>query len=105
MDYHLQRCEITSFKDFVNDRACMDAIAYTLIESIKCLQRASAGTKLYYPDLGIDVNRLSRIHVAIVKRGISPFELIDENYYVEELWSQIKVITDSTFAIAEEILK
>ena len=62
-------------------------------------------TKKYYDDLGIDLVRLSKIHVAIVKRGISQFELINENYYIEELWSQIKVVTDSAFALANIILE
>lgn len=105
LDYHLQRCEVDDFRTFSNDKACMDAISYTLIEALKCLTRASDDTKKYYEDLGIDLIRLSKIHVAIVKRGISPFELINENYYIEELWSQIKVVTDSTFALADIALR
>jgi hypothetical protein len=101
LDFHLQRCEVDDFRTFSKDKACMDAISYTLIEALKCLTRASEDTKAYYDDLGIDLTRLSKIHVAIVKRGISPFELINENYYIEELWSQIKVVTDSTFALAD----
>ena len=42
--------------------------------------------------------------MAIVKRGISPFEVISENYYIEELWNQIKIVTDSTFALANIVL-
>ncbi len=105
LDYHLQRCEVNNFRDFTNDRACMDAVSYTIIEALKCLTRASEDTKKYYEGLGIDLVSLSRIHVAIVKRGISPFEHVNENYYVEELWSQIKVVTDSTFALAEIALR
>ena len=105
LDYHLQRCEIDDFINFSKDRACMDAISYTLIEALKCMTRASEETKKYYPDLGVDVVGLSKIHLAIVKRGISPFELINENYYIEELWSQIKVVTDSAFALAEIALR
>lgn len=101
LDTHLQRCEVDEFRTFCNDRACMDAVSYTLIEALKCLKDASDDTKSYYDDLGIDLMRLSKIHVAIVKRGISPFELINENYYIEELWSQIKVVTDSAFALAD----
>ena len=57
------------------------------------------------PDLtNKELARLSKIHVAIVKRGITPFELINENYYIEELWSQIKVVTDSTFALVDIVL-
>lgn len=104
LDYHLQRCEVDDFRSFTNDRACMDAISYTLIEALKCLTKASEDTKKYYDDLGIDLVRLSKIHLAIVKRGISPFELINENYYIEELWSQIKVVTDSAFALANIII-
>ena len=33
------------------------------------------------------------------------FELINENYYTEELWSQIKVVTDSAFALADIALR
>ena len=104
LDYHLQRCEVDDFRTFSGDRACMDAISYTLIEALKCLTMASDDTKKYYDELGIDLIRLSKIHLAIVKRGISPFELINENYYIEELWSQIKVVTDSAFALANIIL-
>ena len=105
LDFHLQRCEVEDFREFSNDRACMDAIAYTLIEAIKVLARASDATKAYYNDLGIDLARLSKVHAAIVKKGITPFELINENYYIEELWSQIKVVTDSAFALAEIALR
>lgn len=105
MDYHLQRCEVDDFRSFCNDKACMDAISYTLIEALKSMTRASEDTKKYYNDLGIDLTRLSKIHVAIVKKGISPFELINENYYMEELWSQIKVVTDSAFALANIALR
>lgn len=105
LDFHLQRCEVDDFRSFCNDRACMDAISYTLIEALKCLSKASEDTKMHYERLGIDLARLSKIHVAIVKRGISPFELINENYYIEELWSQIKVVTDSAFALAEIALR
>ncbi len=105
LDYHLQRCEVNNFRDFTNDKACMDAVSYTLIEALKCLTRASDDTKKYYEKLGIDLIELSRIHVAIVKRGISPFELVNENYYVEELWSQIKIVTDSAFALASLALQ
>lgn len=105
LDFHLQRCEVDDFRSFSNDKACMDAISYTLIEALKCLTRASDDTKMHYEKLGIDLTRLSKIHVAIVKRGISPFELINENYYTEELWSQIKVVTDSAFALADIALR
>ena len=105
MDYHLQRCEIDEFRKFCADRACMDAVSYTLLEALRCMEKASADTKAYYEDLGIDIVRLSKIHVAIVKRGITQFEYVSESYYTEELWSQIKVVTDSAFALAEIALK
>lgn len=105
LDYHLQRCEVDDFISFSKDRACMDAICYTLIEALKCMTRASEETKKYYEDLGVDLISLSKIHLAVVKRGISPFELVNENYYMEELWSQIKVVTDSAFALAEIALR
>ena len=105
LDFHLQRCEVDDFRSFSNDRACIDAISYTLVEALKCLTRASDDTKSHYERLGIDLASLSKIHLAIVKRGISPFEVINENYYIEELWSQIKVVTDSAFALAEIALR
>ena len=105
LDHHLQRCEVDDFITFSKDRACMDAICYTLIEALKCMTRASEDTKKHYADLGVDLVSLSKIHLAVVKRGISPFELINENYYIEELWSQIKVVTDSAFALAEIALR
>jgi len=101
IDYHLQRCEVDEFRQFSNDKACMDAVSYTLLEALRCLEKASDDTKAHYENLGIDLVRLSKIHVAIVKRGITQFELVSENYYIEELWSQIKVVTDSAFALAE----
>ena len=105
MDFHLQRCQVDSFNEFCNDRACMDAVCYTLIEALKCMTRASEDTKKYYSDLGVDLVQLSKIHLAVVKRGITPFELISENHYIRELWSQIKVVTDSAFALAEIALR
>ena len=105
MDYHLQRCEVDEFRKFCDDRACMDAVSYTLLEALRCMEKASADTKAYYEELGIDLVRLSKIHVAIVKRGITQFEYVSESYYTEELWSQIKVVTDSAFALAEIAIK
>ena len=105
MDFHLQRCQVDSFIEFSNDRACMDAVCYTLIEALKCMTRASEDTKKHYQDLGVDLVQLSKIHLAVVKRGITPFELISENHYIRELWSQIKVVTDSAFALAEIALR
>lgn len=105
MDHHLQRCEVNEFRQFCNDRACMDAVSYTLLEALRCMEKASADTKAYYENLGIDLARLSKIHVAIVKRGITQFEYVSESYYTEELWSQIKVVTDSAFALAEIAIK
>ena len=105
MDYHLQRCEVDEFRQFCTDRACMDAVSYTLLEALRCMEKASPDTKAYYEELGIDLVRLSKIHVAIVKRGITQFEYVSESYYTEELWSQIKVVTDSTFALAEIAIK
>ena len=105
MDYHLQRCEVDEFRQFCTDRACMDAVSYTLLEALRCMEKASPDTKAYYEELGIDLVRLSKIHVAIVKRGITQFEYVSESYYIEELWSQIKVVTDSTFALAEIAIK
>ena len=101
LDIHLQRCEVDDFRTFCSDRACMDAVSYTLLEALRCLEKASPETKEHYASLGIDLVRLSKIHVSIVKRGITQFELISESYYVEELWSQIKVVTDSAFALAD----
>lgn len=105
LDFHLQRCEVDDFRTFSSDRACMDAISYTLIEALKTMTRASEDTKKYYNDIGVDLTRLSKIHLAIVKKGITQFELINENYYMEELWSQIKVVTDSAFALAKIALR
>lgn len=105
MDFHLQRCEVDDFRTFINDRACMDAISYTIIEALKAMSRASEDTKKYYHDIGVDIVELSKIHLAIVKKGITQFELINENYYMEELWSQIKVVTDSAFALAKIALR
>ncbi len=105
MDNHLQRCEVDEFREFCDDRACMDAVSYTLLEALRCMEKASGDTKAYYEELGIDLVRLSKIHVAIVKRGITQFEYVSESYYTEELWSQIKVVTDSAFALAEIALK
>ena len=105
LDFHLQRCEVDDFVTFSKDKACIDAVSFTLIEAIKTLSRASEDTKKYYNDLGLDVARLSKIHVAVVKKGLSPFESISEEYYVEELWNQIKVVTDSTFALANIAIK
>lgn len=105
LDLHLQRCEVRDFSDFIADKACMDAVSYTLIEALKVMTRASDETKKYYYDIGVDLPSLSKIHLAIVKRGITQFELINENYYIEELWSQIKVVTDSAFALANIALR
>ena len=105
LDYHLQRCEVDDFIAFSKDRACMDAVCFTLIEALKCMSRASDDAKRYYEYLGVDIVSLSKIHLAVVKRGISPFELVNENYYMEELWRQIKVVTDSAFALAEIALR
>ena len=104
LDYHLQRCEIKTFYDFTKDKASQDAISYTLQEAIKGLERASEETKKSLVNLGIDMKKLIRPHVLIVQKGMSPFELISENYYLEELWEQIKILNKLCLSLGDVIL-
>lgn len=103
LDYHLQRCEIKTFYEFSKDKAAQDAISYTLQEAIKGLERASNDTKEVLQASNFDMKRLIKPHVLIVQKGISPFEVISENYYLEELWEQIKVLNKLCFSLSEEI--
>jgi len=103
LDYHLQRCEIKTFYEFSKDKAAQDAISYTLQEAIKGLERASSDTKEVLQASNFDMKRLIKPHVLIVQKGISPFEVISENYYLEELWEQIKVLNKLCFSLSEEI--
>ena len=54
--------------------------------------------------LEIDMKRLIRPHVLIVQKGMSPFEVISENYYLEELWEQIKILNRLCVSVGENIL-
>lgn len=105
LDYHLQRCEIKTFYEFTKDKAAQDAVSYTLQEAIKGLERASLDTKEVLQTLNVDMKRLIKPHFLIVQKGMSPFEVISENYYLEELWEQIKILNKLCLSIAEEIYK
>lgn len=105
LDYHLQRCEVETFYEFTKDKAAQDAVSYTLQEAIKGLERASLDTKEVLQTLNVDMKRLIKPHFLIVQKGMSPFEVISENYYLEELWEQIKILNKLCLSIAEEIYK
>lgn len=105
LDYHLQRCEVETFYEFTKDKAAQDAISYTLQEAIKGLERASTDTKEVLQNLNVDMKRLIKPHFLVVQKGMSPFEVISENYYLEELWEQIKILNKLCLSLAEEIYK
>ena len=105
IDYHLQRCEVKTFYEFTKDKAAQDAVSYTLQEAIKSLERACNDTKESLITLGIDIKRLIKPHVLIVQKGMSAFELISENYYLEELWDQIKVLNKLCISLSNVVLK
>lgn len=104
LDYHLQRCEIKTFYDFTKDKASQDSISYVLQEAIKGLERSCDETKVLLSELEIDMKRLIKPHVLVVQKGMSPFEVISENYYLEELWDQIKVLNKLCVSMGERIL-
>jgi len=104
LDYHLQRCEVKTFYDFTKDKAAQDSISYVLQEAIKGLERSSSDTKEVLNKLEVDMKRLIKPHVLIVQKGMSPFEVISENYYLEELWEQIKVLNKLCLSLGEIIL-
>ena len=105
LDYHLQRCEIKTYYDFTKDKAAQDAISYTLQEAIKGIERASEDSKSVLKDLEVDMKRLIKPHVLIVQKGMSPFDTISENYYLEELWEQIKIMNTLCISFSKIILK
>ena len=104
LGYHLQRCEVKTFYEFSKDKAAQDSISYVLQEAIKGLERSSDETKDLLKLLDVDMKRLIRPHVLMVQKGMSPFEVISENYYLEELWEQIKILNKLSFAFGEKIL-
>ena len=104
IDYHLQRCEVGTFYEFTKDKGAQDAVSYTLQEAIKALERSCDKTKELLTKLEIDMKRLIRPHVLVVQKGMSPFEVISENYYLEELWEQIKTLNRLCVSIGENIL-
>lgn len=105
IDYHLQRCEVKTFYDFTKDKAAQDAVSYSLQEAIKVLERSSSDTKEALTELNVDMKRLIKPHVLVVQKGMSPFEVISENYYLEELWNQIKVLNKLCLSLQEVIFK
>ena len=105
VEYHLQRCEVKTFYDFTKDKAAQDAVSYTLQEAIKGLERSNEESKNVYSQLGVDLKRLIKPHVLIVQKGMSPFDMISENYYLEELWEQIKILNKLCGSFSEIILK
>ena len=105
LEYHLQRCEVETFYEFTKDKAAQDAISYTLQEAIKGLERSSVATKDVLKSLEIDIKRLVKPHLLVVQKGMSPYEIISENYYLEELWEQIKILNKLCISLSEVILK
>lgn len=105
VEYHLQRCEVKTFYDFTKDKAAQDAVSYTLQEAIKGLERSNEVSKNIYSELGLDLKRLIKPHILIVQKGMSPFDTISENYYLEELWEQIKMLNKLCVSFSEIILK
>ncbi len=103
VEYHLQRCEIETYYEFTKDKAAQDAVAYTLQEAIKGLERASAESKEFI-QAEVDVKRLIKPHVLIVQKGMSPYDTISEAYYLEELWEQIKILNKFISMFADHIL-
>lgn len=104
LDYHLQRCEVKTYYEFTKDKAAQDSISYTLQEAIKGLERASDDTKEVLKSLEFDVKKLIKPHVLIVQKGMSPFDTISENYYLEELWEQIRTLNKLCISLADSIL-
>lgn len=104
LDYHLQRCEVETYYEFTKDKAAQDSISYTLQEAIKGLERASQDTKEILKNLEFDMKKLIKPHVLVVQKGMSPFDSISENYYLEELWEQIKVLNKLCITLSEMIL-
>jgi len=105
IDYHLQRCEVETFYEFTKDKAAQDAVSYTLQEAIKGLERSYSETKEVLSELEVDMKRLIKPHVLIVQKGMSPFDVISENYYLEELWEQIKILNKVSVSLAKYIVK
>lgn len=105
LDYHLQRCEVKTYYEFTKDKAAQDSISYVLQEAIKGLEKASEDTKQYLKEANIDMRSLIKPHILIVQKGMSPFEVISENYYLEELWNQIGILNKMCLAFADYILK
>ena len=105
LEYHLQRCEVETYYEFTKDKAAQDAISYTLQEAIKILERSNDKTKHVLEELEIDLKRLIKPHVLIVQKGMSPYDTISENYYLEELWEQIKILNKLCVSLSEIILK
>ena len=104
VEYHLQRCEVKTFYDFTKDKAAQDAVSYTLQEAIKGLERSNEESKNAYSKLALDIKRLIRPHILVVQKGMSPFDTISENYYLEELWEQIKILNKLCISFSEIIL-
>ena len=104
LEYHLQRCEVETYYEFTKDKAAQDSISYTLQEAIKGLERACEETKEVLKNLEIDMKRLIKPHVLIVQKGMSPYDTISENYYLEELWEQIKILNKLCIKLSEIIL-
>ena len=105
LEYHLQRCEVETYYEFTKDKAAQDAISYTLQEAIKGLERSCVETKDVLKSLDIDMKRLIKPHLLVVQKGMSPYEIISENYYLEELWEQIKILNKLCLSLSEVILK
>ena len=105
LEYHLQRCEVKTYYDFTKDKAAQDAISYTLQEAIKGLERACDESKSEIIDLGINIKSLIKPHILVVQKGMSPYDTISENYYLEELWEQIKILNKLCVSFSEIILK
>jgi hypothetical protein len=104
LEYHLQRCEVETYYEFTKDKAAQDSISYTLQEAIKGLERSCEETKEVLKTLEIDMKRLIKPHVLIVQKGMSPYDTISENYYLEELWEQIKILNKLCIKLSEIIL-
>lgn len=105
LDYHLQRCEVKTFYDFTKDKGAQDAISYVLQEAIKGLERATEDTKKVLEELEVDMKRLIKPHYLVVQKGMSPYEAISENYYLEELWEQIKILNKLCLSIGEVVYR
>ena len=105
IEYHLQRCEVQTYYEFTKDKAAQDSVSYTLQEAIKGLERSCEETKNVLKNLEIDIKRLIKPHILVVQKGMSPFDTISENYYLEELWEQIKILNKLCISFSEIILK